>query len=135
MALYPFGVDAIVHIPDVNQQHKLTSRGIKCKLLKPLMTGGWLLWETSTNTMVQLENVVFPQFQSSRATARPVAKGFMAHVVNTMSLGKVPTESSFAEENQVIDSHILVKDVSIPKHMGQALSGPPRQNWKWACIV
>ncbi|MBW0536793.1 hypothetical protein O181_076508, partial [Austropuccinia psidii MF-1] len=34
--LYPFGADAIMHIPAVNQLHKLAPRGIKCKLLKPL---------------------------------------------------------------------------------------------------
>ncbi|MBW0484414.1 hypothetical protein O181_024129 [Austropuccinia psidii MF-1] len=109
-ALYPFGEDAIVHIPAVNQLHKLGSRGIECKLLKPLMTGGWLLWEPSTNKMVQSASVVFPQFQLLAVLSGPVAKGSLAHAFNTMFLGEVPME------NQAIDSLILIKDVSIPKN-------------------
>ncbi|MBW0545393.1 hypothetical protein O181_085108 [Austropuccinia psidii MF-1] len=56
---YPFGADAIVHVPSINQQHKLAPRGIECKLLKPLMSGGWLLWEPSNNKMVQSASVIF----------------------------------------------------------------------------
>ncbi|MBW0498861.1 hypothetical protein O181_038576 [Austropuccinia psidii MF-1] len=105
--LYPFGADATVHIPALNQLHKLASRGIECKVFNPLMKGGWLLWEPSNNKMVQLASVVFPQFQSLVVSSGPVAKGFLAHVVNTMSLGKHP----------------------------QALLGPHRKKWRQACIA
>ncbi|MBW0476059.1 hypothetical protein O181_015774 [Austropuccinia psidii MF-1] len=97
--------------------------------------GGWLLWEPSTNKMVQSVSVVFPQFQLTVVSSGPVAKGSLNHVVNTMSLGKVPTECLFDAENQAIDSLILVKDVSIAKHLGQALLGPCWEKWKQTCIV
>ncbi|MBW0515272.1 hypothetical protein O181_054987 [Austropuccinia psidii MF-1] len=38
--IYPFGAEAIVHLPANQQPHKLVPRGVPCKLLKPLMTGG-----------------------------------------------------------------------------------------------
>ncbi|MBW0496777.1 hypothetical protein O181_036492 [Austropuccinia psidii MF-1] len=135
MTLYPFGVDAIVHVPAVNQPHKLVSKGIECKLLKPLMSGGWLLWEPSTNKMVQSASVVFPQFQPSTVSSGPVAKGSLSHVVNMMSLGEVPTEHLFDIENQAIDSLILVKDVNIPEHLGEALLGPHCEQWRQACLA
>ncbi|MBW0497799.1 hypothetical protein O181_037514 [Austropuccinia psidii MF-1] len=133
--LYPFGVDAIVHVPADNQPHKLASRGIECNLLKPLIFGGWLLWEPSTNKMVQLASVVFPQFQPLTVSSGPVVKGSLSHVVNTMSLGEVPTEGLFDAENQAIDSLILVKDVNIPEHLGETLSVPHRKQWRQACIA
>ncbi|MBW0475833.1 hypothetical protein O181_015548 [Austropuccinia psidii MF-1] len=133
--LYPFGADAIVHVPTVNQPHKLVPRGIECKLLKPLMLGGWLLWDPSTNKMVQWASIIFPQFQPATDSSRPIFKGSLGHVVNTMSLGEVPTECLFAAENQVIDSLILVKDVNIPEHLGRALLGPHRKKWRQACLA
>ncbi|MBW0552046.1 hypothetical protein O181_091761 [Austropuccinia psidii MF-1] len=59
-------------------------------------------------------------------------KGSLQHVVNTMSLGEVPTEKYFESENQEIDSIVLPKDVSIPNHLGQALSGAHQDEWKAA---
>ncbi|MBW0480550.1 hypothetical protein O181_020265 [Austropuccinia psidii MF-1] len=47
------GTKAIVHVPAVQQPHKLAPRGIACCLLKPLMTGSWLLWEPKSNKMIQ----------------------------------------------------------------------------------
>ncbi|MBW0545558.1 hypothetical protein O181_085273 [Austropuccinia psidii MF-1] len=37
VTLYPFGERAIVHVPAVQQSHKLAARGIECQLLKPLL--------------------------------------------------------------------------------------------------
>ncbi|MBW0552069.1 hypothetical protein O181_091784 [Austropuccinia psidii MF-1] len=62
--LYPFGVEAIVHIPAVQQAHKLAPRGVSGCLLKPLMLGGWLLWGPVSNKQIQSASVVFPPFQS-----------------------------------------------------------------------
>ncbi|MBW0482769.1 hypothetical protein O181_022484 [Austropuccinia psidii MF-1] len=133
--LYPFGADAIIHVPAVNQPHKLAPRGIECKLLKPLMSGGWLLWDPSTNKIIQSASVVFPAFQPPSPSTDPAAKGSLRHIVNNMSLGEVPTERLFAAENQAIDSLTPVKDVRIPDHLGQALSGPHRNKWKLACVA
>ncbi|MBW0533279.1 hypothetical protein O181_072994 [Austropuccinia psidii MF-1] len=124
-----------MHVPAVNQPHKLAPGGIECKLLKPLMSGGWLLWEPSTNKMVQSESVIFPQFQPSTNSSRPISKGSLGHVVNTMSLGEVPTEHLFAAQNQAVDSLILVKDINIPEHLGRALLGPHREKWREACLA
>ncbi|MBW0531853.1 hypothetical protein O181_071568 [Austropuccinia psidii MF-1] len=127
--LYPFGADAIVHVPSANQSHKLASRGIECKLLKTPMTGGWLLWEPSTNKMVQSASVVFPQFQSSTVSLDLVAKGSLSHVVNLMALGEVQTERLFNAENQAIDSLFLSRKINIPQHLGKALYGPHHKQW------
>ncbi|MBW0526959.1 hypothetical protein O181_066674 [Austropuccinia psidii MF-1] len=99
------------------------------------MTGGWLLWEPSTNKMVQLASVVFPQFQPSAVSAAPVAKGSLSHVVNSMTLGEVPTEHLFDAETQAIDSLFLAKDINIPKHLAKALSGSHREQWRQACLA
>ncbi|MBW0484399.1 hypothetical protein O181_024114 [Austropuccinia psidii MF-1] len=103
--LYPFGADAIVHVPAVNQQHKLAPRGIECKLLKPLMLGSWLLWEPSTNRMVQSASVIFPHFQPTANSSGRISKGSLGHAV------------------------------SIPDHLGRALSGPHRKKWREACLA
>ncbi|MBW0490628.1 hypothetical protein O181_030343 [Austropuccinia psidii MF-1] len=90
--VYLFGAKAIVHITAVQQKHKLSPGAIECRLLKPLMKGGWLLWEPSTNKMVQLVSVVFPQFQLPNEVSEPSPKGSLAHVMNAMSLGEVLKE-------------------------------------------
>ncbi|MBW0526310.1 hypothetical protein O181_066025 [Austropuccinia psidii MF-1] len=85
--LYPFGADAIVHIPVVQQPHKLAPRGIACQLLKPLIT----------------------------------------------TLGNVPTKRYFDNKNAAIDALPLTKDVTIPEHLGQALSGKFQDQWRATC--
>ncbi|MBW0535962.1 hypothetical protein O181_075677 [Austropuccinia psidii MF-1] len=131
--LYPFGTDVLVHTPSVHQQHKLDARAIECKLLKPLLTGGWLLWEPSTDKMVQSASVIFPKFQSSNMPPQLPTKGSLQHIVNTMSLGEVPTEKYFKLENQAIDSIALAKDMGIPNHLAQQLSGVHQDKWGEAC--
>ncbi|MBW0488810.1 hypothetical protein O181_028525 [Austropuccinia psidii MF-1] len=84
--LYPFGAEAIVHLPATHQVHKLAPRGIRCKLLKPLMMGGWLLWDSETNRLIQLASVIFTQFQPERVFAGQVKKGTLPHILNVMSL-------------------------------------------------
>ncbi|MBW0482983.1 hypothetical protein O181_022698 [Austropuccinia psidii MF-1] len=127
--LYPHGANAVVHIPAVHQRGKLNPQAIDYKLLRPLMSGGWLLWDQHTNKMVQSVSVIFPQFQTSRQADTPT-KGSLMHIMNAMLLGKVPTEQYFEEENRAIASLPLVKDVKIPNHLGQALSGPHRDHWR-----
>ncbi|MBW0565422.1 hypothetical protein O181_105137 [Austropuccinia psidii MF-1] len=89
--LYPHGADPVVHIPAVHQRGKLAPRVIDCRLLKLLMTGGWLFWDPCTNKMIQLESVIFPKFQPSRKSETP-AEGSLMHIMNVITLGKVPTE-------------------------------------------
>ncbi|MBW0537021.1 hypothetical protein O181_076736 [Austropuccinia psidii MF-1] len=132
-AVYPFGSDALVHIPAVHQHHKLDVRAIECKLLKPLLSGGWLLWELSTNKMVQSASIIFPQFQLANTTRESSSKGSLRHIVNTMLLGEVPTEKYFESENKAINLILMAKDVNIPTHLGKALSGAYQENWKAAC--
>ncbi|MBW0482320.1 hypothetical protein O181_022035 [Austropuccinia psidii MF-1] len=50
-----------------------------------------------------------------------------------MSLGELLTEQYFESENQAINSIILAKDVSIPDHLGRALSGAYQEDWRVAC--
>ncbi|MBW0483195.1 hypothetical protein O181_022910 [Austropuccinia psidii MF-1] len=38
--LYPFREVAVVHVPAVQKQQKLAARGIKCRLIKPLLASG-----------------------------------------------------------------------------------------------
>ncbi|MBW0502835.1 hypothetical protein O181_042550 [Austropuccinia psidii MF-1] len=130
--LYPHGADAIVHIPEVHQQGKLAPRAIECKLLRPLMTDGWLLWDPRTNRMIQSASIIFPKVQPYGGPTTP-GKGSLSHIVSAMTLGEVPTEQYFEDENRAINSLPLVKDVKIPSHLGEALKGPHRNNWKTAC--
>ncbi|MBW0509113.1 hypothetical protein O181_048828 [Austropuccinia psidii MF-1] len=131
--LYPFGTNTLVHIPAVNQRHKLDARAIGCKLLKPLLSSGCLLWEPSTNKMVQSASFIFPQFQLSNVPLESSNKGSLRHIFNAMLLGEVPMEKYFKSENQAIDLIIMAKDVSIPTHLGKALSGAYQENLRAAC--
>ncbi|MBW0478213.1 hypothetical protein O181_017928 [Austropuccinia psidii MF-1] len=133
LVVYPFGVETLVHIQAVHQRHKLDSREIECKLVKPLLSGGWLLWEPSTNKMVQSASVIFPQFQPANTAQESSNKGSLRHIVSTVLLGEVPTEKYFESENQAIDLILMAKDVNIPTHLGKALSGAYQENWKAAC--
>ncbi|MBW0517598.1 hypothetical protein O181_057313 [Austropuccinia psidii MF-1] len=99
--LYPHGADTIVHIPAVHQQEKIALRAIECKLLKPLMTGGWLLWDPRANKMIQSASVIFPKFQSCGLPTM-AGKGSLSHIVSAMTLGKVPTEQYFEDENRAV---------------------------------
>ncbi|MBW0563556.1 hypothetical protein O181_103271 [Austropuccinia psidii MF-1] len=103
--LYPFGADAIIHIPTVQQNNKLSPRGVACRLLKPLMSG---------------------------VTGAGCEKGSLSHVANTEILRQVPTEQYSKDENMAIDTLPVTKDITIPKHLGQALSGPLSQEWRKA---
>ncbi|MBW0545411.1 hypothetical protein O181_085126 [Austropuccinia psidii MF-1] len=98
------------------------------------MTGGWLLWDQRTNKLIQLASVIFPKFQPYWQPNMP-AKGSLLHIMNTMTLGEVPTEQYFEEENRAIGSLPLVKDVKIPFHLGKALKGPHCKDWRKSCEV
>ncbi|MBW0529719.1 hypothetical protein O181_069434 [Austropuccinia psidii MF-1] len=104
--LYPFGADAIVHIPAVQQPHKLAPGGIACRLLKPLMM------ET-----INITN----------------SKGSLSHIVNRTSLGEVPKKRYFNNKNTAISALPLTKDVAIPEHLGQALLGKFCDHWRATC--
>ncbi|MBW0524225.1 hypothetical protein O181_063940, partial [Austropuccinia psidii MF-1] len=129
--LYPFGADTVVHIPSVQQSHKLSPRGLACRLLKPLVSGGWLLWDPVGDRQIQLASVVFPHFQPSNKAS--CVKGSLSHIVNAATLGQVPTERYFKNELAAIDTLSVTKDVAIPENLGQALSGPLRKEWRRAC--
>ncbi|MBW0464105.1 hypothetical protein O181_003820 [Austropuccinia psidii MF-1] len=131
--LYPFGAEAIAHIASVQQAHKVAPRGIACRLLKPLMPGGWLLWEPMGDKIIQSASVIFPRFQSSATYNSGGSKGLLSHIVNRATLGSVPTEQYFWDENVAIDTLPLTKDLIILEHLGQALSGAFRQQWRAAC--
>ncbi|MBW0521634.1 hypothetical protein O181_061349 [Austropuccinia psidii MF-1] len=131
--VYPFGMEAIVHIPMVQQHHKSAPRGTACHLLEPLMSGGWLLWDPTGNQMVRSASVVFPHFQSLRVSATKPQKGLLSHSSNSMMLGQVPMEHYIKQENKAIDSLPLAKNIIIPEHLGKALSGQFKSKWKVAC--
>ncbi|MBW0508782.1 hypothetical protein O181_048497 [Austropuccinia psidii MF-1] len=97
------------------------------------MTGGWLLWEPKSDKMIQSASVVFPQFQSAASMVPGVSKGSLSHIVNRATLGDVPTEQYFRNENTAIDTLPLTKDITIPDHLGQALYGKYRDHWRAAC--
>ncbi|MBW0495745.1 hypothetical protein O181_035460 [Austropuccinia psidii MF-1] len=119
--LYPFGTEAVVHIPDSQKHHELAARGTTCHLLKPLMMGSWLLWDPESDKMVQSTSIIFPCFQSLGVSAVDHPRGSLSHILNPVALGKVPKEQCFEDENQAIDSLMLTKDIKVPKNLGQAL--------------
>ncbi|MBW0527303.1 hypothetical protein O181_067018 [Austropuccinia psidii MF-1] len=136
MTSYPFGTEAIIHIPEPQLAHKLNARGLVCQLLKPLAgSGSWLLWDCETNFLLQLESVSFMFFQHTGVPAVPEHKGSVQHVLNLMMLREVPTESLFAKEMSAIDCLPLAKNIMIPQHLGQALGGPHQDHWKGECMA
>ncbi|MBW0535400.1 hypothetical protein O181_075115 [Austropuccinia psidii MF-1] len=129
-AIYPFGAEAIVHVPAPQKSHKLYPRGISCNLLRPIDgSGGWLLWDAAKNCLIQSASVVFPAFQRADIPSMVEHKGSLQHVLNSMSVGEVLTESIFVEEMAAIDSLPLPKDVSIPQHLGQIDPTGVRRAW------
>ncbi|MBW0520737.1 hypothetical protein O181_060452 [Austropuccinia psidii MF-1] len=49
------------------------------------------------------------------------------------TLGQVPTERYFNNENTVMDTLPVAKDITIPEHLGQVLSGLLSHKWRKAC--
>ncbi|MBW0527043.1 hypothetical protein O181_066758 [Austropuccinia psidii MF-1] len=96
------------------------------------MMGSWLLWDQCTNKLIQSASVIFPKFQPYGQSHMP-AKGSLLHIMNAVTLGEVLTEQYFEEENWAIGSLPLVKDVKLPFHLGKALKGPHRDNWRKSC--
>ncbi|MBW0557876.1 hypothetical protein O181_097591 [Austropuccinia psidii MF-1] len=107
--IYPFGEKAIVHLPANHQLHKLAPRGVLCKLLKPLMTQRWLLWDSNSDKVIQSESVIFPQFQPEKVLTGRVEKVMLPHILNAMALRE--------------------------DHLGQALASPPKSAWRKACLA
>ncbi|MBW0500491.1 hypothetical protein O181_040206 [Austropuccinia psidii MF-1] len=63
--VYPFGAEAIVNLPANQQPHKLVPRGVPCKLLKPLMTGGYLADDNEAISSLPLaKDIVIPDHLS-----------------------------------------------------------------------
>ncbi|MBW0465817.1 hypothetical protein O181_005532 [Austropuccinia psidii MF-1] len=135
VTLYPFGKRAIVHMPAVNQPNKLAERGVEF-LLKPLLASrGWLLWDPTSNQMIHSASMVFPRFQMACPDETNMTKGSLGHVLNTMSLGQVPTELYFKQEEKAINSLPLAKDILVPENLKQALASSHRHHWERACLA
>ncbi|MBW0570686.1 hypothetical protein O181_110401 [Austropuccinia psidii MF-1] len=66
---------------------------------------------------------------NSGATPRKL-KGSLGHIVNTAILQQVPTKRYFEEENWAIEVLPLTKNLTIPEHLGLALAGHFRQEWR-----
>ncbi|MBW0472693.1 hypothetical protein O181_012408 [Austropuccinia psidii MF-1] len=116
--LYPFGVEAIVHLPPTHQAHKLAPRGVQ--------------W---TNKLIQSESMVFTQLQPERVLAGRAKKGTLPHIPYVMSLGEVLTKKYMADKNKAISLLPLAKDITIPEHLGQALGGPQQGDWQKVCLA
>ncbi|MBW0537406.1 hypothetical protein O181_077121 [Austropuccinia psidii MF-1] len=97
------------------------------------MLSGWLLWDLVGDRQIQSTSVIFPCFHSSNNTPTGCVKGLLSHIVNTETLGQVPMECYFENELKVIDTLPVTKDVAIPKHLGQELSGLLLHEWKRVC--
>ncbi|MBW0512438.1 hypothetical protein O181_052153 [Austropuccinia psidii MF-1] len=90
-------------------------------------------WPLANNQMIHLASAIFPHFQTAQSTQETPDKGSLRHVLNAMTLGKVPTEIFFARE-RAINSLPLAKDILIPENLKQALVGPDRHHWEQACL-
>ncbi|MBW0566944.1 hypothetical protein O181_106659 [Austropuccinia psidii MF-1] len=99
------------------------------------MTGGWLLWDCKAGKLAQSESIIFPKFQPKRVLAGQMKKGTLPHILNAMILGEVSTEKYLADENKAISSLPLTKDINIPEHLGQALGGLHKDDWRKECMV
>ncbi|MBW0477977.1 hypothetical protein O181_017692 [Austropuccinia psidii MF-1] len=69
------------NLPSPRCTHTSSSpaREIDCRLLEPLMMGGWLFWDPHTNKMIQLASCIFPKFQPSRKSETP-SKGSLTQL-------------------------------------------------------
>ncbi|MBW0473193.1 hypothetical protein O181_012908 [Austropuccinia psidii MF-1] len=81
-----------------------------------------------------LVSAIFPRFQMAQSAQETLDKGSLRHVLNTMTLGQVPTEVSFACKERAINSLPLAKDILIPESLKQALAGPDWHYWEQACL-
>ncbi|MBW0547714.1 hypothetical protein O181_087429 [Austropuccinia psidii MF-1] len=97
------------------------------------MLGGWLLWDPESNKLVQSASVVFLHFQLSAVKNANRQKGSLSHIINAATLGQVPMERYFKDENTAIDTLPVAKDIAIHEHLGQALSGSLSHKWRRAC--
>ncbi|MBW0467658.1 hypothetical protein O181_007373 [Austropuccinia psidii MF-1] len=97
------------------------------------MSGSWLLWDPESDRLVQSASIVFLHFQSSGIKDADCQKGSLSHIVNAETLGQVPMECYFNDENMAIDTLPVAKDITIPEHLGQVLSGLLSHEWRRAC--
>ncbi|MBW0527760.1 hypothetical protein O181_067475 [Austropuccinia psidii MF-1] len=106
--IYPFGAEAIVHIPASQQSHKLHLRGVTCKLLRPIDgSGGWLLWDAAKNCLIQSASVIFPAFQRDDIPAMVEHKGNGCNQFTTTS----------------------------KRHGNSPAPGPNQHHWRDACMA
>ncbi|MBW0462104.1 hypothetical protein O181_001819 [Austropuccinia psidii MF-1] len=87
-------------------------------------------WPPVGNQMIHSESAIFLHFQTAHSTPGTLDKGSLRHVLNTMSLGQVPTELCFECKEKAISSLPLAKDISIPENLKQALVGPHHTHWE-----
>ncbi|MBW0470853.1 hypothetical protein O181_010568, partial [Austropuccinia psidii MF-1] len=132
--MYPFGAEAIVHIPH-EKRGKLDQRGIPCRLLTfPTSSNGWIFYDSISKRIFQASSTVFPAYQ---ALPRPLAskKGEIRYIVNNLHLGKVTTSDIAKEQEKTINQLPITCDIEIPKTLKHALNSPFSSDWRDAAMV
>ncbi|MBW0510681.1 hypothetical protein O181_050396 [Austropuccinia psidii MF-1] len=132
--MYPFGAEAIVHVPS-EKRGKLDQQGIPCRMLNfPKSGNGWIFYDPVSQCVFQASSAVFPAYQ---VLPRPLTskKSELQYIVNNLQLGKVPTSDIAKEQDSAIKQLPITSDIQIPKTLRHALSSPFASDWCKAAMV
>ncbi|MBW0502300.1 hypothetical protein O181_042015 [Austropuccinia psidii MF-1] len=126
--MYPFGAEAIVHVP-AEKRGKLEQRGISCRLLTfPHSGNGWIFYDPAAKRIFQASSAVFPAYQALPCPMKS-AKGKLHYIMNSLRLGEVPTSELAEEQAETVQNLLITSDIGIPKTLKHALSSPFARNW------
>ncbi|MBW0522096.1 hypothetical protein O181_061811 [Austropuccinia psidii MF-1] len=97
------------------------------------MLGGWLLSDPTNNKIIKSASVIFPCFQSLGASDMGHAKVSLSQIINTVTLGQVPTERCLKDENQAVDLLPLTKNILVRPYLGSFnTNGRPHAKKNWS---
>ncbi|MBW0555005.1 hypothetical protein O181_094720 [Austropuccinia psidii MF-1] len=132
--MYPFGAEAIVHVPN-EKRGKLDQQGISCRMLTfPHSGNGWIFYDPTSRHIFQVSSVVFPTY---KALPWPLTsrKGELNYIVNNLQLGKVPTSDIAEEQDRAIRQLPVTSNIRIPKTLKHILNSPFSSDWRNAAMV
>ncbi|MBW0493091.1 hypothetical protein O181_032806 [Austropuccinia psidii MF-1] len=129
--LFPFGVRAIVHVPQ-EKRTKLGARATECVLLAYPKSGkGWTFLNVPSSRIFTSTSAVFPDYQHL-PVATNTKKGDVAFILNHLRLGEVPTDVVHREKDAAINGLPLVANADTPDTIRQALKSNHSAHWRAA---
>lgn len=152
--LRTFGELAYVHKPKAIRKGKLDERGRPCRFIGYMEGGkGWIFYDPSAKTLIHSSMATFPHEAFHQATVRekneqgektknesregfkPINKGSLSHVLNSLTLGNFKSELLIDEQDRAVEMATGCVDFSAadPKTITEAMRSKDADSWNEAC--